>query len=105
MAEQRILWGAKTSRTFRVVWALHELGLDYEHRPIESRSGETQTETYTRINPRQKIPCLQDGHLTLAESAAIITYLGERYGPTKEGFPLVPELGTDDRALYYQWMF
>ena len=95
----RILWGAKTSRTMRVVWALHELGLDYDHRPIESRSGETATDVYTDINPRQKIPCLQDGSLTLAESAGIVTYLGERYGPCTDGNELVPAPNTDERIL------
>jgi glutathione S-transferase len=101
----RILWGAKTSRTMRVVWALHELGLDYDHRPIESRSGETATDVYTDINPRQKIPCLQDGGLTLAESAGIVTYLGERYGPCTDGNELVPAPNTDERAFYFQWCF
>lgn len=105
MNETRILWGAKTSRTMRVVWALHELGLSYDHRPIESRSGETTTAAYTAINPRQKIPCLQDGDLTLAESAAIVTYLGEKYGTTTQGSELVPKAGSRDRALYYQWCF
>lgn len=105
MEKERILWGAKTSRTLRVVWALHELGLPYDHRPIQSRSGETATAEYTAINPRQKIPCLQDGDLTLAESAAIVTYLGETYGPATDGSHLVPPLGTPERALYYQWCF
>ena len=101
----RILWGAKTSRTLRVVWALHELGLEYDHRPIESRSGETATDEYTAINPRQKVPCLQDGSLTLAESAGIVTYLGERYGPCTDGSRLVPAPDTDERAFYFQWCF
>jgi glutathione S-transferase len=105
MNQDRILWGAKTSRTLRAVWALHELGLDFEHRPIQSRNGETLTTQYTAVNPRQKIPALQDGALTIAESAAIITYLGEQYGPTIDGSHLVPALGTHERALYYQWCF
>lgn len=102
---RRILWGTKTGRTLRAVWALHELGLRFEHRPIESRSGETLTPEYTAINPRQKIPCLEDGDLVLAESAAIVTYLGERYGPARDGSILVPAAGTRERALYYQWCF
>ena len=101
----RVLWGAKSSRTLRVLWALDELGLDYQHRPIESRSGETTTQEYTAVNPRQKIPCLQDGGLTLAESAGIVTYLGERYGARSDGQPLLPAHGTAGRALYYQWCF
>jgi len=40
------VWGAATSRTIRVHWALHELGLDYEPKLIGSRTGETQGETF-----------------------------------------------------------
>ncbi len=81
MADERsnvpplVLWGCSTSRTLRAHWALAELGLDYEHRPIGPRTGETQTEEFTKLNPRQKIPLLQDGELRLAESAAIVNYV------------------------------
>ena len=78
---RRILWGAGTPRTMRAHWILHELGLSYERRPFGPRSGETQTAEFTKLNPRQKIPVLQDGDFTLAESAAIVTYLADTYGP------------------------
>ncbi|WP_204265423.1 glutathione S-transferase family protein, partial [Enterobacter hormaechei] len=61
-------------------WALHELSLEYDLRPILPRSGETKTAEYTRLNPRQKIPLLQDGDFTIGESAAIIAYLSDTYG-------------------------
>jgi glutathione S-transferase len=83
-------------------WALAELGLDYEHRPIGPRTGETQTEEFTRLNPRQKIPVLQDGDLTLAESAAIVNYLAAKYG---EPDGLMPVAGSEARARYDQWAF
>lgn len=97
-----ILWGAGTPRTLRPHWMLHELGLEYEKRSIGPRTGETETAEFTRLNPRQKIPVLQDGTLTLAESAAIITYLAETYGGSRG---LVPPLATPQRADYYQWCF
>ena len=65
-----VLWGAGTPRTMRAHWVLHELGLDYESHPIGARTGETQTAEFTKLNLREKIPLLQDGELTLAESAA-----------------------------------
>lgn len=81
MNEQSItLWGAGTSRTIRPIWIAEELGLNYSLKPIGPRTGETQTETYTRINPKQKIPVLQDGNLELSESVAICRYLVNRYG-------------------------
>lgn len=101
-AERRILWGAGTPRTMRAHWILQEVGLEYERRPIGPRTGETQTDEFTRINPSQKIPVLQDGEFTLTESAAIVTYVGGTYG-TQRG--LLPPPDTKTRANYYQWCF
>lgn len=97
-----VLWGVGTARTLRAHWILHELGLDYETRPIRSRTGETQESEFTKLNPRQKIPLLQIGEVTLAESAAIVTYLAETYGQSKG---LVPPAGSLERAAYYEWCF
>jgi len=99
---RRILWGAGTARTLRAHWMLHELGLEYESRPIGSRTGETQTPEFTRLNPREKIPVLQDGYLTLSESAAIVTYLAETYG---QPAGLIPPASSPERAAYFEWCF
>ncbi len=48
------LWGVGTSRTVRPHWALAELGLRYETRAIGPRTGETKTQEYTKLNPRQE---------------------------------------------------
>ncbi len=98
----RILWGAGTARTLRAHWMLHEAGLEYETRPIGSRTGETQTPEFARLNPREKIPVLQDNALTLAESAAIVTYLAETYGQPRG---LIPPLFSPERAAYFEWCF
>jgi glutathione S-transferase len=81
---------------------LHELGLEYESRPIGSRTGETTTTEFTKLNPRQKIPLLQDGEITLAESAAIVTYLAQTYG---QPAGLIPPPLTAQRAAYFEWCF
>ena len=97
-----ILWGAGTPRTLRAHWILHELGLEYERRPIGSRTGETQAPDFRQLNPREKIPVLQDGDLTIAESAAIVTYLAETYG---QSTGLIPLPSSPERAAYYEWCF
>jgi glutathione S-transferase len=99
-----VLYGAGTTRTMRAHWALHELGLDYEPRLVASRSGETATAEFGRLNPKRKIPVLADGDFTLTESAAIVTYLGEAYGPAR-GVALVPPAGTRERARYDEACF
>jgi glutathione S-transferase len=98
----RILWGAGSSRTMRAHWMLHELELPYESRPIGSRTGETQTPEYTRLNPSQKMPTLQDGDFVLSESAAIVTYLAATYGESRN---LSPPTAEKERARYDQWCF
>jgi glutathione S-transferase len=102
MSEERILWGAGTSRTIRAHWALHELGLKYERRPIQPRTGETQTAEFTALNARQKIPLLQDNGFVITESAAIVTYLSDAYGRPHNR--LVPE-DVRERARCLEWCF
>ena len=99
MAEKRVLWGVESARALRVHWALIELGLEYRSERIRSRSGETETPAYRRLNPRGKIPVLEDGALVLSESAAIVTYLAETYGNGR----LIPAGGAE-RAKYFEWV-
>ena len=102
MPGERILWGAGTSRTIRAHWALHELGLDFQLRPIQPRTGETQTPEFTTLSARQKIPLLQDDGLILTESAAIVTYLSDTYGqPHNRLIPADPR----SRARCLEWCF
>jgi glutathione S-transferase len=97
-----VLWGVGTSRTLRAHWALHELGLDYECRPILPRTGETKTPEYTKLNPRQKVPLLQDGDFTIGESPAIVAYLSNTYGTPENA--LIPT-DTREHATWLEWCF
>ena len=97
-----ILWGVGTSRTIRAHWAMHELGLSIELRPILPRTGQTKTAEFTALNARQKIPLLQDNGLILTESAAIISYLSDAYAkPDNRLIPIDPH----PRARCLEWCF
>jgi glutathione S-transferase len=96
------LWGVGTSRTVRPHWALHELGLPYKNKPIGPRTGETKTAEYTKLNPRQKIPLLQDGDFCIGESAAIVAYLARTY--PRPGKTLIPETQRE-YAAWLEWCF
>lgn len=96
------LWGAGTSRTIRAHWAMHELDLPYTPKPIGPRTGETKTAEYTRLNPRQKIPLLQDGDFCIGESAAIVAYLSRMYSTL--GRSLIPE-APREYAAWLEWCF
>jgi glutathione S-transferase len=79
MTNDLTVWGVGTSRTIRVLWMLAELGLEYELHPIGSRTGETQSADFLRLNPRHKIPVLLHGSFVITESAAILQYLNETF--------------------------
>ena len=101
MSKNRILWGVGTSRTIRAHWALIELNLSYKTEIIRTRTTDTETAAFKSVNPRQKIPVLQDGTLTMGESAAIVTYLAESY--STEQVNLIPD-NPKARAKYFEWM-
>src|SRR6266545_678231 len=102
MASDLILWGVGTSRTMRAHWAMHELSLSYECRPIRPRSGETEKPEFTQLNARKKIPLLQDGDFTIGESAAIVAYLSRAY--STPDCSLIPG-GDRDFAKWLEWCF
>ncbi len=95
------VWGGATARTIRPHWMCHELELEYEAKLIGSRTGETQSDEFRALNAKEKIPVLVDDGFVLSESAAIVTYLGDTYGPDTG---LVPKPYTQQRALYNQWL-
>lgn len=68
------LWGRISSiNVQKVVWALDEIGLDYERVDIGGPFGSTPE--YQRLNPNNLVPTLQDDDFTLWESNAIVRYL------------------------------
>lgn len=94
------LYGAGPSRWIRPYWVLTELGVTFEAIEVNLRAGEGRTPEYLAINPFGKLPALVDGDLKLFESAAICTYLADKYAESG----LAPNAGTVERALYDQWV-
>lgn len=87
------------SRGTNVRWMLEECGADYD--TIGVRFGaEMKAPAYRAINPMGKVPALAHGDTILTETAAILTWLAERY-PEKA---LIPEAGSDARGEYYRWL-
>ncbi len=93
------LYGHVTSRAARCLWALEELGIEYEHLPIGQFNGDTRTPEFLAINPNGKVPVLVDDTLKLFESMAINLYLAANYSNS-----LWPATAAD-RALTMQWSF
>lgn len=75
------LYHCRDSRSFRVLWALEELGLPYELE-LMAFPPRARREGYRAINPLGTVPaCLIDGQL-MTESAAIPHVLATRFGPS-----------------------
>lgn len=75
------LWHCHDARSFRPLWALEELGLEYKLHllPFPPRVRE---KAYLEINPLGTIPAMKDGDTFMTESAGITQYLVTRYGPS-----------------------
>lgn len=95
------IYGQLRSRAPRCLWALEELGLPYEHIPVNPMAGEAQKPEFLEINPNGKVPALVDGDLKLCESMAINLYLARRYDAGKGLWPQAEE----DQARALQWSF
>ena len=93
------LWGAGTTRTLRPIWMAEELGIDYALMPIGPRTGETQSKEYTDLNPKQKIPFLENGEIKLSESLAICRYLQYTFPSDKIFIPK----NNIDKAKEDEW--
>jgi len=94
------LYEFDVSRSMRVHWVLREVGAEFESVIIDLTKGEHKTPEFLAINPYGKLPVLEDNGDYISESAAITTYIAEKY-PEKK---LIPEVQTIHRAQYYQWM-
>lgn len=92
---QLTLYGSAKYRSFRNVWMLEEMGIQFEHVAAHPRTAEASA-----VNPFGKIPTLIDGTLNMFESVAINTYLGDKYRGLPNCSHLVPIAGTDSRGRY-----
>ena len=75
------LYHCTDARSFRPLWALEELGLDYglTVMPFPPRY---RAKEFMAVNPLGTIPALLDGETFMTESSAIVQYLVTRYGPS-----------------------
>lgn len=71
----------RSSACFRVRIALNLKKLDYKVIPIHlvNNNGEQFSAEYTRVNPQNLVPSLQDEDHVITQSIAIIEYLDEKY--------------------------
>ncbi|HEX7075638.1 MAG TPA: glutathione S-transferase family protein [Hyphomicrobiaceae bacterium] len=94
------LYGYRNGRTFRALWALEEIGAQYEYVEIDLMRGEGREPKFLEINPAGKVPVLDDDGAIITESAAICMHLAEKHPQSR----LLPPAGTVERSQCYKWM-
>jgi len=94
------IYGIARTRAFRALWMANELGLDYQHLPIEIGGDGARAPEFLAINPNGRLPFIVDGGFALFESLAITLYLAKKHSNGK----IYP--GTlEGEAKAWQWSF
>lgn len=88
------------SRSLRIIWALEELGLEYEIKHYKRLPTLAAPPELKAVHPLGKSPVLTDGDLTIAESAVILDYLQTTYDSKNQFKPQKPQ----DLMQYNYWM-
>src|ERR1700735_5566023 len=88
------------SSSMAVHIALHEIGADFESRPISFAEREQHSPEYLAINPEGKVPTLLINGRPLTEVAAILYYLAKRYPEAR----LLPTNDIEAEAQALSWI-
>jgi glutathione S-transferase len=73
------IYGIARTRAFRPLWTAMELGIDYEHFPIEIGDTGAKTPEFLKLNPNGRLPVIVDDGFVLFESLAITMYLAKKH--------------------------
>lgn len=93
---------ATSSNVQAVMWAIAELGLEYERLDYGHVYGGVDTPEFLAMNPNGLVPVVVDGDgPPLWESAAIVRYLGARYGA--ESFWPADPLARAQVDMWAEW--
>ena len=75
----RFYYGSGSPYAWRVWLALEHKGIPYHRKTLSFDAGDLKTAEFGALNPRRRVPVLVDDDFALAESAAIVEYIEERW--------------------------
>lgn len=75
------LWHSHNTRSLRPLWALEEMGLEYDLKLLKFPPRYHEPK-FLEINPLGTVPFLVDGDTRMTESSAMCLYLAEKYQKT-----------------------
>ncbi len=96
----RVLHHLEQSRSFRILWALEELELDYDIQLYKRLPNFSAPPSLKQVHPLGKAPVLVDQDQVLAESAVILEYLQESYDKNI----LFQPLNATSKQQFRYWM-
>lgn len=76
----------RSSCSWRMRWALHLKGIDYELKTVNLLKQEQRSQEYLQVAPTGQVPALVTDHGTMVESMAMLEWLEEQY-PTPALLP------------------
>ncbi|GIK85039.1 MAG: glutathione S-transferase [Betaproteobacteria bacterium] len=83
-----LYYGSGSPYAWKVQLALEHKALPYERRILSFSAGDTRKPEFVALNPRHRVPTIDDDGFVLYESNAIVEYLDEQYAG--RGAPLFP---------------
>jgi glutathione S-transferase len=98
-APRYVLYYSPSTASSIVHWLLIELGVGHELRLVDLPGGEHKRADYLRLNPSGVVPTLLIDGEPVFEAAAIVLQLADLHPQAA----LAPDIGTPERARYYQW--
>ena len=95
----RVLYHCVAARSFRPLWALEELQVDYQLKML-AFPPRVADRDFLKVNPLGAVPAFIDGDVRMTESSAICHYLGATCGPSA----LVVGPGEPDFGAFLNWL-
>jgi len=81
-------YGSGSTYAWKVQLALEHKALPYERKVLSFAAGDTKKPAFMALNPRGRVPTIDDDGFVLYESTAVVEYLDEAY--PGRGSPLFP---------------
>ncbi len=96
MSTYKLHWISGSPNCWRVLLAFAFKGIEYQSQRINPATWDQGDSHFLRLNPRAKVPVLEDGDTVIYESVAIMAYLEEKH-------PDVPIFGENPAQSGLIW--